>query len=285
MNWFRATRNHVHHRLLDIGFHHYESVVIIYSVQAVLVIFAVLLPYETDSLILALYLAVIASVFALLYVAEKNNWHIHKGESAVLVAGLIESAKHSRLIAGLVSGAVLYGLSAFLVAGSFIVTSVPFDFAAVGLVLSGLMLARLVLGKRAWFLPLRMLAYVAIVFVVYLLNIYQPDYLSGFDAVTYGFFGLMTLAIALTIRFTDKGDFVTTPTDFLIILAVSSLVVLSSKGIVETVITAVTLKVIILFYGCELLLNKMKTNWNVFTVSVLVSLSVISIRGFLFLAD
>jgi UDP-GlcNAc:undecaprenyl-phosphate GlcNAc-1-phosphate transferase len=30
MNWFRATRNHVHHRLLDLGFTHFESVVCIY---------------------------------------------------------------------------------------------------------------------------------------------------------------------------------------------------------------------------------------------------------------
>ena len=29
MNWFRATRNHIHHRLLDLGFHHYESVVVV----------------------------------------------------------------------------------------------------------------------------------------------------------------------------------------------------------------------------------------------------------------
>ena len=32
MNLFKATRNHVHHRLLDIGFLHYESVMFIYNV-------------------------------------------------------------------------------------------------------------------------------------------------------------------------------------------------------------------------------------------------------------
>ena len=35
LNWFRATRNHVHHRLLDLGFIHQESVIIIYSLQMV----------------------------------------------------------------------------------------------------------------------------------------------------------------------------------------------------------------------------------------------------------
>ena len=31
-SWFRATKNHVHHRLLELGFHHYESVAIITAV-------------------------------------------------------------------------------------------------------------------------------------------------------------------------------------------------------------------------------------------------------------
>jgi hypothetical protein len=43
--------------------------------------------------------------------------------------------------------------------------------------------------------------------------------------------------------------------------------------------TAVALKTIILFYGAELILGRMKHRWNVFTVSVLVSLLVIGVRG------
>lgn len=284
-NVFRATRNHVHHRLLDIGFHHYESVVIIYSVQVMLVISAVLMPYEADSLISALYMGVVTAVFALLYLARKYRLRIHKDKSGVLVDEIIESAKRSRLIASFAYGVILYGLSAFLVAGSFMVTSVPIDFAIIGLVLGGLMLAYMLSGGLAGSLPLRALGYMAIVFVVYLLNIYQPIYLSGTDVVTYLYFGVMAAAIALTIRFTDKGDFGTSPTDFLIILAVFSLVVLSSMGIVGTVITAVTLKTIILFYGCEVLLNRMKTRWNVFTLSILVSLFIISARGLLVLVS
>ena len=37
-NIFRATRNHMHHRLLEIGFAHKESVVIIYSIHSFLVL-------------------------------------------------------------------------------------------------------------------------------------------------------------------------------------------------------------------------------------------------------
>jgi UDP-GlcNAc:undecaprenyl-phosphate GlcNAc-1-phosphate transferase len=89
----------------------------------------------------------------------------------------------------------------------------------------------------------------------------------------------MMLSIAVAIRFMRKGDFKLTPTDFLVVIVVSSLAILSSRGIVDSKITAITLKAIILFYGCELVLNKMSYRWNVFTIATLVSLVVISLRG------
>jgi UDP-GlcNAc:undecaprenyl-phosphate GlcNAc-1-phosphate transferase len=279
MNWFQASRNHIHHRLLDLGFQHYESVVLIYSVQALFVISAVFVPYEADSLIAGFYLAIVAVVFILLYLAEQRGWRIHQGGSVVLVDEIFESAKRSRKIGGLAYLFVLYGLSVFLVAGSFIATRVPLDLAGVGLFLCALMATRLVFGYRVWFLPLRLLSYMAIIFVVYLLNTYQPAYLSGADLVTYLFFGAVVLGIALTIRYTEKEQFRTTPTDFLVIIAISALAVLSSQGIVDSTLVAIALKAIILFYGCELVLNRMKSRLNVFTLSVLFSLTIIGARG------
>ena len=74
MNWFRATKNHIHHRLLNLGFQHYESVVIVYLVQTMLVFCAVLMPYEADALILGIYAVVVAAVFGFLYAAERIGW-------------------------------------------------------------------------------------------------------------------------------------------------------------------------------------------------------------------
>ena len=63
MNLFKATKNHVHHRLLERGFYHYESVMVIYSVQVTLVLAGVLLPYESDALIIGFYLLVCGMLF------------------------------------------------------------------------------------------------------------------------------------------------------------------------------------------------------------------------------
>ena len=77
LNLFKATRNHIHHRLLDIGFLHYESVMFIYTIQFVLVISAIPLMYENDLFILILYLSICASVFVFLTWSERNNFKVH----------------------------------------------------------------------------------------------------------------------------------------------------------------------------------------------------------------
>ncbi len=67
--------------------------------------------------------------------------------------------------------------------------------------------------------------------------------------------------------------------DFLVALVVIGIAVLIREGAVESRTMAIALKTIILFYGCEVILNRMEKRWNVFTVSVLASLLIISVRG------
>jgi UDP-GlcNAc:undecaprenyl-phosphate GlcNAc-1-phosphate transferase len=279
MNWFRASRNHIHHRLLDLGFHHYESVVVIYTIQTILVVSAVMMPYEADAVVLGLYLAVVAAVFLFLFAAERRQWRVHAGHERAASGELVESARLGQVLTAVSYWGIAAGLSLFLVAGSLIATRVPPDFTLIAMVLCGLMLVRMTVVSTARFLPLRALCYMTIAFVVYLANTYQPAYLAGADPATYIFFGVMVLCIAVAIRYTEKADFNLTPTDFLVIIAVGSLAILSSKGIVDNRITAATLKAIILFYGCELVLNWMRYRWNIFTVSTLIALIVVSLRG------
>jgi UDP-GlcNAc:undecaprenyl-phosphate/decaprenyl-phosphate GlcNAc-1-phosphate transferase len=279
MNWFRATKNHIHHRLLNLGFQHHESVMVVYSVQALLVFCAVLMPYEADALILGIYAVVVAAVFGFLYVAEQRGWRRRKQEDRASVEGFFYSVRQSTRLPSIAYGVVFVGISVFMVAGAFIATTIPADFTRAALVLFVLLLVRLLAGYRLPFLPLRLVVYVAIVFIVYLMNTYQPVYLAGTDPVTYAFFGLLMAGIALTIRYANGSGFNVTPMDFLVVMAVLALAVMANKGMVDANMTAVALKTIILFYGAELILGRMRQRWNIFTVSVLVSLLVIGVRG------
>jgi UDP-GlcNAc:undecaprenyl-phosphate GlcNAc-1-phosphate transferase len=279
MNWFRASRNHIHHRLLDLGFRHHESVVIVYSVQALLVLCAVTMPYESDSLLTGIYLAVVAVLFIVLYVAERSNLHVRGKSDEATLDVVIETTMRNPWFRNIPYGVIFYGISAFLLAGALVATDIPVDFTIAAAILFVLLLLRLVAGYSAKVLPLRMLLYVTIIFVVYLLNTYQPAYLSGADLVTYTYFGILVVAIGLSIRFMNGGNFNVTPTDYLVVLALLVLIVLASKHAVDSGITAIALKSIILFYGCELVLNRMKRRWNIFTVSALLSLLMIAVRG------
>jgi len=89
----------------------------------------------------------------------------------------------------------------------------------------------------------------------------------------------MVAGIAAAIRFSGKSGFNLTPTDFLVIVAVLSLTLLSVRGLIDDRITAITLQAIILFYACELVLNRMRYRWNLYTVATLAALAVISARG------
>jgi UDP-GlcNAc:undecaprenyl-phosphate GlcNAc-1-phosphate transferase len=279
MNWFRATKNHIHHRLLTLGFRHHESVMIVYSVQALMVFCAVLMPYASDALLLAIYAVTVAAVFSFLYVAERRGWRMHGESGQVAQNGIFHSLQHNRQLLSLASCLVRCGTSLFLVAGAFIATRVPNDFTIATTVLWVLLLSRLVGGSHLPLLSLRLLVYVAIVFVVYLTNTYQPDYLAGADPLTYILFGGYVTGIALTIRGANGGAFTITPMDLLLVLILLSLAVMTNNGMLNANITAVALKTIILFYGAELIFSVMKRRWNIFTVSVLVSLAVLGVRG------
>ena len=279
MNWFRASRNHIHHRLLDLGFHHYESVVVVYSVQALLVLLAVVMPYATDAAILLTYLAVVAAVFVSLLLAERAAWHLRARHEEALLDEVIKSAGHSPVLLAIPFGVVFYGISAFLIAGALVSTTIPVDFTLAAIGLLALLLLRLMLGSRIWYLPLRLLSYVTVVFVVYLLNTYQPPQLSGFDPLTYIFFGTLVVAIALSIRLKEVGNFSVTPMDFLVAMVVIGIAVLIKGGAVDSGMMAIALKTIIMFYGCEVILARMETRWNLFTLSVLASLFIIGVRG------
>jgi len=83
----------------------------------------------------------------------------------------------------------------------------------------------------------------------------------------------------LSIRIREVSEFTVTPMDFLVAIVVIGIAVLVRDGTIDSGVMAIALKTIILFYGCEVILNRMEARWNIFTVSVLASLLIISVRG------
>ena len=280
MNWFKATRNHIHHRLLDLGFPHYQSVIIIYLAQALLVLCGVLLPYESDKLLLVIYFSFTSVLFGSLILAEKTAWQ-KTPISNNQILGKEGIAAVTRRIATVSRAAIELFLSIFLVLTPFLVRDVPVDFSVISAILATLLIVRLMLGYRAWFLFLRLLLYVAVAFAAYLIQFYPPEIYADHKSLMVLFYGLLVVSIVAAVRFSEGEFFQASPLDFLVLLIVVVLAFLSDSEYANSAIIALVVKLVVLFYGVEIVIRHLKSRFCLLTLSALASLCIVSVRGFL----
>jgi UDP-GlcNAc:undecaprenyl-phosphate GlcNAc-1-phosphate transferase len=73
---FSADKNHIHHKLLKLGFDHNEAVMVIYTIQGVLFLLAYALRFESDLTILGVVLAFFVGSIGILQVALRRGWRL-----------------------------------------------------------------------------------------------------------------------------------------------------------------------------------------------------------------
>ena len=278
MNWFRATKNHIHHRLLEIGFHHYESVVIIYTIQTFFVVSAIMLCYESDMLIMALYLAVCALVFALLYLALHKAWRVPRtrgsnGHSMVI------SLKKSPILTKWPLGFVTLAIPSLFLITSVTTKSVSQDLGIGAVALAGILLVSLVIRIDKGSFVFRAVAYVTSAFVVYLESNFIKGDLWFLNSIDIAYFVLLAIAIAIAVRLSDNVEFRTNPMDYLVIFIVLSAGILMKNAPLQDNFGFMVVKLVILFYGCELIISRAQSRLNPLTLLGLATLLILGLRG------
>lgn len=279
MNWFRATKNHIHHRLLGIGFDHYGAVVIIYSVQAFFVIAAFFLRFQSDALILGIYVGVCAALFTFLTVAERRGRALHGHDKESRLRILVEKTKAHPYFRGGPAKLVAIAVPAFLVTSSFMVYYVPRDFGGASLALFAVLAASLVIFRHTDAIQNRLVVYVTASFAVYLLERYPVVPADVLVPLKVAFFVIVTVALALAIRYTDKDVFRTSPMDYLVALVVIFVGVTAGRRLETNGSYIMLVEIIIMFYGAESILNRTVRRWNLLYLSTLCSLLILAARG------
>ncbi len=281
MNWFKATRNHIHHRLLAIGFEHYQAVVIIYTIQAVMVVNAVNLAYESDLAIIGLYLGLSAFVFLALILAERTGWRADVAGRKWLILGLLDSIRDSDAIAVLPRWVVFIAVPAFMVAASFSVGELSADSKAGLALIAILLVAYMPLRKVAHGEYLSRLAVYALIPMLVWSG--QAEALSGPGhswSYTGMFFTLLGVCVLLAAKFaSDRDQFAPNTMDFLLLLFV--LVggfVLGSASEASVRLGSLLLQVVILFYGCELFMRMSRNGPQVLSAAAALSVAVVALR-------
>jgi len=278
MNWFKATRNHIHHRLLDIGFTHYESVIIIYLVQMSLILSSIVLLYEYDSLLLLIYFGVTIGVFAALTFSERKGYKVHKNNSSSVIDRIINKKLKSKTVLRLLGDYVVLSISLIFVAVSLIVARVPVDIGYLPLVLLVCFLFVYVFLSNYRRLVSKLVLYVTAALIVYLdynhLNL-GGSLIADVEIVIYI---LMAIAVVLVIKFDDKIDFVMSPLDYLVAIIVIITFTILNLSPENIGYGGYILKLILLFYGCELIEKRSVLGFKIITSASLLTLSILTIK-------
>ncbi|MFN0315406.1 MAG: glycosyltransferase family 4 protein [Burkholderiales bacterium] len=249
MNWFRATKNHIHHRLLELGYAHPQAVLLIYCVQAFLVLSAIALRYESDVLVLAVYAVVCALVFGVLAIAEHKGWRVRR---KVRGAPVLLGGNLGRLPFAF----VWLILPLYFLLGGVMAREVTGDIGMAGAVVACISVAGLLLSWRSGgaSMLLRLGVFSAAALLVYTMERQGGPFESLFHPVMIA----LAVAVGLAIRLSAEQEFRTTPLDYLMVLLVVVTGVLAQRHFDGFNLGAVIVQLVVLFYSYELVASKEK---------------------------
>ena len=279
---FRPDKNHLHHKLMALGFDHYEAVVVIYSLQTLLVTLAYLLRYRSDLASVAVFLAALIGLGLFFPLAKRMGWavrqerSIHAPSAITRFAGQLKSSGLMGKVPVLLAAVSIpiYACLAIALTDSF-----PSDAALTVYVLCGATLGLLLLRRNHpnYALIERLLLYVAVTTVVFYWGRVQGDsvWLHRFENLYFGSLGIL---LVMAYRFTRNRKFSVTPTDFLIIFIALVVPTVSSSLFTQNNITEVAIKVLILFYAVELIVPQAVGRMWILRMVVASAMSLLAVR-------
>jgi UDP-GlcNAc:undecaprenyl-phosphate/decaprenyl-phosphate GlcNAc-1-phosphate transferase len=253
---FVGDRAHVHHKLLRVGMTHYEAVTAIYLIQAGMLGVAYLLRWESDMLILPLYLLLAITVLMLFIAAGRGLLPTPASREGLVSSnfGLTRFIK-DRWLTDLPIQFLAVAVPLFLIALVFLPSSVPNDVGYLSIALFGIVLLGLSFSSRIAPYFVRGGLYVGTTFLLYVSEGSRESSVPAITMAHNAFFLSAAVMVVLSLRFNEGNRFQTTPLDYLMVFLAVTFPLLPevSAGISHLGVFAA--KLIVLFFSFELLLH------------------------------
>jgi UDP-GlcNAc:undecaprenyl-phosphate GlcNAc-1-phosphate transferase len=280
MNWFRATRNHVHHRLLDLGLSHQTTVVAIYGIQLLFICSAFPLRYQSDASILLVYGLIVAALFAGLVWLERGAGSGSVGALVGKANSAVSLLRRTRLLdrGPIFLLAVLVPL--YMLSTAMTVSTVPSDFGLLSVILLLVGSTILLFARRERSDVTATVVFAAGVFCVYLCANNPPAVIPDLPLVRKVFFALLAATVLLSLKFAMDAGFRTTTMDYLAVSLVILVSIFPMPEVLGGQLAAVAVKVILLFYACEILLTCGAVIGATLVGASAVTLGILALRGF-----
>lgn len=278
---FSADRNHFHHHLLRLGLHHSESVVVIYVLQTLLVITAVLCRYQYDWLLLTGYVGFSALVLLLFHRARQADWRPRRFDFFdIRIAGRLRMLKREGTVIKAAFPFFDIGIPLLLLFTSVTVVGTP---RYVSLTAGGVAFL-IVLAQFFWKERLEALIraglYLLIPFAIYLNDHQHVQWLEGSGQTLYNMlFGVFAVLIVLISKFSRRRNgFRSSPMDFLILILAVAVPNMPDQQMQEYRIGLMAAKIILLYFSYEVLLAEMRGRFGRVAATTVASLAILACR-------
>ncbi|MGZ8242591.1 glycosyltransferase family 4 protein [Methylomagnum sp.] len=274
---FKPDRNHFHHKLLSLGFDHYESVLVIYALQALFILLACFLRYESDAMILGVYVALFVLIAAFFPISQGLQWRLRRlalgGKSPLTLA--LENLTGKPWLERAIFHSVVFSVVTLLLAGTVASPEVGTD-------VGGYSAAVLAVWMAAWLTRWRRLAaaerpalYSCVILAVYRIGIGGPARPALEDFCHYLVVAL-AVVVGLGMRL-SRRYFSVTPSDFLVLfvlVAAASLPVFSGVNYARLAVRAA-----VVLYGVEYVLRRLDGPSLPLRGGAMLALAVVAVRG------
>lgn len=280
---FVADRRHLHHRLLDLGLHHTESVMAIYLVQTGMIVAAYVFRFYPDPLILSGYILFSAVAVYLSIHSHGIRWRIKRsGWYDTVFKRALKRLRDEGTIIRHTFRIFEIGMPLLLLFSCLIPAQVPQYMSVLSILLAACILAALLLGKSSLGTVVRLALYLIIPFAVYLGEKDPSAWMAGAPMHAYNLlFPLFVVFIIVISKFSRRREgFKSTPMDFLVFfLAIAFTKLPHAKG--SDYQTGLMAAKIIIFYFCfEVMLAELRGEVRRVAMVTLGALVVLGVKGF-----
>lgn len=247
---FSPDRNHIHHRLLALGLNHYEVVLVIYLLQALLTILAFFLRYADDVSVLLVYGVFCALLLTALSLAKEVHWHVpHFSKRQKVWTRYLE---RDGLLARIAYMYVLVVLPFFMAAAALLSSGISLDITLLSLFLVFLLFFERWRNRQSGISWLER----GVIYTGTAVLFYLADLGSESSSLHPFFFASLLIAVMLGFRYSKDRGFTANPSDFLIVFLMVALLTLPQLQPLGPFWTSYIPKLVVLYYGIEMILPR-----------------------------
>jgi UDP-GlcNAc:undecaprenyl-phosphate GlcNAc-1-phosphate transferase len=233
--------------------------------------------------LLTVYVFLSGALLTAINIAECNGWRIKRYDFIdKVIKGRLRILKEENIIIKISFKAVEIGFIFLLIFTCFLPEHISISFSLCSIVVLGLILFIWQIKKEWTSNVIEISFFLMIPFIVYLSE-KDVAYLINTTLIkAYAFsFGILIFFVLLTLKFTRRSGFSTTPMDFLILLVALVVPNLPDERIKSWQMGLVAAKIIAMFFTYEVLKGELRLNTRRLEVAAVVAFLIISIRGFI----